>query len=97
MGPKAISDPISVTTLHAAPSAPSALRTDNVWAQAADVRWQPGGGDITEYRIAVSRDGVNWDNAGVVGANQTSFRLDGLQPNARLWVKVRANGPGRLL
>ena len=37
---------------------------------------------------------MNWDNAGVVGADATSFRLTGLTPNSRVWVKVRASGPG---
>lgn len=93
--PPVVQPPVSPPVV-AAPAVPSALRTENVWARAADVRWDALAGVVSEYRIAVSRDGENWANAGVVGGDRTSFRLDGLIPNTRLWVKVRASGPGGL-
>ena len=71
-------------------TSPSNLRLENLWARAADIRWQPSLGTVTEYRIAISRDGVNFDNAGVVGPASISFRLNGLSPTTRYWVKVRA-------
>ena len=88
------SNTIDFTTAQDAPGAPSGLRLANVWPRTADIAWQPASGAFTEYRIAISRDGANFDNAGVVGTDRDSFRLEGLTPNTRYWVKVRANGPG---
>ena len=87
------SNTIDFATINEAPGAPSELRLENLWARAADVRWQPSTGAVTEYRIAISRNGANFDNAGVVGSERTSFRLDGLLANTQYWVKVRASGP----
>jgi spore germination protein YaaH/chitodextrinase len=53
------SDPVSVSTDHRAPSAPSALRATEVTDSAVSLTWSPGGAGsspVTGYRLA--RDGA---------------------------------------
>jgi hypothetical protein len=88
------SDPsnvLSVTTPDEAPRAPSNVRAANVWALTIDLNWDDNSNNETEFRVAISRDGgATWDNAGVAGANQTSLRVDGLNPATRYLFMVRA-------
>ncbi len=89
------SNQIVVSTPHLPPGNPSNLRLSNVWARFADITWNAASGLVLEYRIAMSRDGANWDNIGVVAANSTGFRVENLNPGTRYLFKVRAaNGEG---
>lgn len=80
----------------ALPAAPSDLVVTGVGARWADLAWRDNSNNETEFRIAISVDGSNWDNLAVLAPNTTTYRANDLQPNRRYWFKVRsANGMGR--
>lgn len=72
------------------PNAPSNCRITEIDPLSAIVRWDDNSNNETEFRIAISRDGINWDAAEIVGANVTSKRISGLCPETPYWLKVRA-------
>ena len=90
-GVSAWSNTVGATTPNVPPAAPMNLRAGNVWARAIDLNWDDRSDNETEYRVAISRDGgATWDNIAVLGANTTSFRVEGLKANTRYLFRVRA-------
>ncbi len=84
---------LSVTTPSEGPTipnAPSNCRITEIDPLSAIVRWDDNSNNETEFRIAISRDGINWDAAEIVEANTTSKRINGLCPETPYWLKVRA-------
>jgi titin len=86
------SDVVSTQTVSEVPAAPTQLRHTNVWATQADVAWTDNSNNETEFRIAISRDGVSYNSAGTTVPNDTSYRLTQLLPGTCYTVKVRAAG-----
>lgn len=83
------SNTVSIPVPAAAPNAPTALRTDNLWSRTIDLRWNDNAAHELEVRVAMSTDGVNFNNVGVLPANGVTFRVDNLLPNTTYWFKVR--------
>lgn len=69
---------------------PSNLRAANIWANTIDLAWNDLSSNESGFRLAISRDGVNWDNAGSVAANSMSIRVSSLTRNTLYYFKVRA-------
>jgi chitodextrinase len=84
------SSTITVTTPNQAPAAPTGLYVKNLWSTRLDLGWRDNSDNETEFRIAQSRDGVNYNNIGVTDANVVCLRVQGLLPNTLYWFKVRA-------
>ncbi len=84
------SNTVEVMTRDEVPASPSDLRIDNRFARAIDLRWNDQSNNESEFRIAISLDGVNWDNVATTSPNTTSLRVNGLTPKTRYWFKVRA-------
>lgn len=72
------------------PSPPSNCRIGDIDPCSAVVRWDDNSNNEDTFRVAISKDGVNFDNADVVDANVTSVRVSNLCPETAYWVKVRA-------
>jgi titin len=72
------------------PAAPTSLRVENLWSRTIDLRWNDNSNNEQVFRIAMSTDGLDFDNIGTNEANDTSFRAEGLMPNTTYWFKVRA-------
>lgn len=78
-----------------APAAPAKLRPANVWTRTVDLNWDDRSGNETAFVVYQSRDGVNYTEAGRVGAGRTGMRVNGLRPGTRYWFRVVAvNGAG---
>jgi len=70
--------------------APGNLRASNVWANTIDLIWNDNSNNETGFRVAISRDGVNWDSAGINPANDDTIRVSSLVRNTVYYFKVRA-------
>lgn len=72
------------------PSRPRNFVAANVWSGKVDLRWKDGARPGQGVRIALSRDGVEYNHADTVPAGQERVRLRGLQPDTSYWIKARA-------
>ncbi|HQR08503.1 MAG TPA: fibronectin type III domain-containing protein [Gemmatales bacterium] len=73
------------------PVTPGNLHAVNTWPRKLDLNWDDLSDNETAFRIAMSSDGgATWNNVGVTGANDTSLRVENLQPGTRYLFKMRA-------
>ncbi len=84
------SNTVTVNVPAAPPTAPTNLSVANLWARALDLCWTDNSNNEAQFRIAMSTDGVNFNNIGVNAANDRCLRVNGLLPNHQYWFKVRA-------
>jgi len=90
VGYSAPSNVVVVRTADEPPAAPSGLTVASLWSNALDLAWIDNSSNETEFRVALSTDGVNFDNRTTVGANVHTVRINDLRPESTYWFKVRA-------
>ena len=84
------SERLELRTRKAVPNAPANLHTTDVWPTKVDLRWNAVSGNVDNYRVSKSSDGVNWDQCGTVDAYTTKLRVTGLEPGAAYYFRVKA-------
>jgi chitodextrinase len=86
-----VTNVVHAVTTQLRPADPSNAHVTYIDPTTVELAWADNSNNEQAFRIAISRDGGNsWDNVGVVGPNQTSFRATGLHPGTNYWFKVRA-------
>ncbi len=81
---------VSKITKDIPPAAPTDLTLENRFADALDLRWKDNSNNESEFRVAISTDGINWRNIATPDRNETTVRIPNLQANTRYWFQVRA-------
>lgn len=81
---------VAVRTLDALPHAPTNVRVDNTTLTSITVSWTAPDEDVSGYEVSVSTDGQSWDPVGSPEGTLTSFTITDLDPDAYLFVQVRA-------
>jgi hypothetical protein len=89
-GQKTASVRVTVRGPVSLPARPTQLVAKTIGQNALTVSWNDKSNNETAFRIAISLDGENWNNAGTVEENGNTFRITGLRANTRYFVKVRA-------
>lgn len=84
------SNTVTVNVPAAPPIAPTNLSIANLWPRTLDLCWTDNSNNESQFRIAMSTDGVNFNNIGVNAPNDRCFRVHDLLPNRQYWFKVRA-------
>ncbi|MCB9883145.1 MAG: fibronectin type III domain-containing protein [Planctomycetes bacterium] len=72
------------------PDAPTDLAVTRALYQNITLAWKDRSDNEDGFRIAMSLDGINWDNVGETLSNVESFVVKDLEPGKRHWFRVRA-------
>ena len=78
------------TTRDVAPESPSGLAANAVSYQQVNLNWTDRSGNETGFEVETSTDGVNFQKAGSVSANTTSYQASGLKELTKYYFRVRA-------
>lgn len=78
------------TTFDVPPIAPSSLTATMTSSSQIDLSWKDNSANETAFEIERSTDGTNFDKAGEVGPNITTYQSTGLVPATKYWYRVRA-------
>ena len=85
----AFSNTIFVNTPDVPPAAPCHLRAAEVRRRQVDLVWSDNADNELVYRVAISRNGVDWNNRAVLGANATAYTVTELERQTTYHFKVR--------
>lgn len=79
---------VRFTTLIAAPTAPTNLRTNNIWSTKVDLAWNLTSQNESEVRIWRMNAKGQWERVATLSAGTTSYRLNGLAANSQIRIRV---------